>query len=306
MRSVGGISLARGRGQVEWNFGVKSIGAPDHIPTFAAAAPQLKGDGDGRVTLLYEAARTVMGRDLDPGPQKIGDCVSWGWGGSGDLVACVQAILGETEYSWEHRNATEAIYALSRVEVGGQRGSYSDGSTGEWAAAAVSRYGTLSRKELGAYDPRRAKEWGARGLPDELEPKAREHLIKTVTLVTTFEEACDAIANGYPIPICSNVGFQTGSGAATRRDQYGFSRSRGRWSHCMKFIAARQDSRPGLLCMQSWGDDGSAEGPKGEFDIPNASWWVYPEDCNKILRQRDSYVVSNYIGYKRQLLPWVF
>src|SRR5438045_905166 len=43
-------------------------------PLFADAAPHLGGTGAGKVVLLYEAARKVMGRDLDPGPQRIGDC----------------------------------------------------------------------------------------------------------------------------------------------------------------------------------------------------------------------------------------
>lgn len=301
LRSVGGVMIAQGDGEIAWNFGL--IGPPGvgakGMPEFGQLAPHLVGAGAGKVVLLYEAARKVMGRDLDLGPQKIGDCVSWGWSGSVDLVACVSALSGSWEFSWDMRTCTEAMYALSRVEYGNFDGSYQDGSVGSWAAKAASKGGTLTRKRLGAYDPRRAKEWGAKGLPDDLEPDARLHLVKTVSLVTTFEQARDAIASGYPVPVCSGQGF------SQRRDNQGFDRASGSWAHCMKFVGARDDARPGLLCMNSWGVDG-VSGPKGEFDIPDGSFWVDAQTCTRMLREQDSYAVSNFDGYPAQTIPWVF
>src|SRR5213083_1325352 len=70
-------------------------------PLFADAAPHLGGTGASKVVLLYEAARKVMGRDLDPGPQRIGDCVSWAWSGSVDLLACLEVLREQAEeFSW--------------------------------------------------------------------------------------------------------------------------------------------------------------------------------------------------------------
>lgn len=269
-------------------------------PLFADAAQSIQGSGAGKTVLLYEAARQVWGRDLDPGPQKIGDCVSWGFAGAVDLLACQEVLKGEAEeHSWELRTCTEAVYALSRCEYGNLDGSMQDGSVGAWAAEAVTKGGTLSRKRLGEYDPRRAKQWGARGLPDELEPEAKEHLVKTATLVTSFEQARDAIANGYPISVCSNQGF------SQSRDKDGFCRPKGSWAHCMKWIAGRDDARPGILNMNSWGND-SPRGPKGEHDIPDGSWWIDAEVVERMLRSRDTFALSQFDGYPAQTIPWIF
>jgi hypothetical protein len=267
-------------------------------PLFGDAAAHLKDTGAGKTVLLYEAARKVMGRDLDTGHQKIGDCVSWGWAGAVDLLACVEVLAGEAEaYDYDGRACTEAVYALSRVEYGNLDGSYEDGSVGGWAAKAVSVGGTISRKRLGAYDPQRAKRWGAKGLPDELEPEAKQHLVKTVSLVTSFEEARDAIANGYPVAVCSNAGF------GGRRDKDGFIRWNTSWAHCMKFTASRDDRRPGLLLTDS-NPKPSDFGPKGEFDIPDESWWVDADDVNKMLRGRESYSLSAFDGYEARRIDW--
>lgn len=304
-RSVGGVPMIQGGAEAAWFFGwiprqatVEAYLKGRELRLFGDVGHGLAGTGAGKAVLLYEAVRQVWGRDLDLGPQLIGDCVSWGYSGCVDLIACVEVVAGEAErHSWELRTCTEALYALSRVEYGDLDGSYADGSFGAWAAAAVRQGGTLSRERLGPYDPQRAKEWGARGLPDELEPEARQHLIRNIALVRTFEEARDAIANGYPVAVCSAQGFQM------VRDEDGFAQPSGTWYHCMKFIAARDDSRPGLLCMNSWGDQHS--GPKGKYDIPDGSFWVDAEVCTRMFQNRtnggpDSYALSQFSGYPRR------
>jgi len=278
---------------------VERILATLPTPLFADAAPHLKHTGDDKTVLLYEAARKVMGQDPDPGPQKIGDCVSWGYACGVDLIACIEVLKGEAEeYSWDRRAATEAIYALSRVEYGNLDGSYQDGSVGAWAAAAVTKGGTLSRTKLGAYDPQRAKQWGAKGLPDELEPEAKQHTVTTAALVKTFEEARDAIANGYPVPVCSGQGF------TMTRDAQGFCTPRGSWAHCMCFIGAIAGSRPGLLCKQSWGKN-TPSGPLGDIDIPDCCFWVEAATCTRMLREGDSFALSQFNGYPTQSIPWL-
>ncbi len=260
------------------------------------------GSGDGKVALLYEAVRKVWGRDIDAGPQEIGDCVSWGFGGCVDTLACLEVVAGEQEeHSWDLRTCTEALYALSRVEYGELDGSYEDGSVGAWAAAAVVKGGTLSRKRLGGYDPRRAKEWGARGLPDDLEREARQHVVKTTSLVRSWEELKAALANGYPIAVCSNQGF------SLTRDSKGRCRPEGQWMHCMKFLGYRDDGWSAALCVNSHGED-SPSGPKGDFDIPSNSWWVDAATVNYMLRQGDSYALSSFSGYPKRdyTLTWIF
>jgi hypothetical protein len=272
--------------------------------------------------LLYQIFKQVVGRTEYPGPQAIGDCVSHGWKRAVDYTAIMQIHLelknqfGPTmNYAAQdvqqakaalleefQEAATEPIYALSRVEVGGQRGSYSDGSVGAWAAKAVTKYGTLSWKTLadkglgGVYDAKRAKDWGAKGLPDDLEPLAVKHTVKNTSLVKNFSDAAKLIQNGYVIPVCSNQGF------TMTRDAQGFCKASGTWNHCMMFSSVRWD-RPGLLCHQNWG----LNNPSGPVykEQPSNTFWVEPNIVDRMLGMGDSFSPSGFEGYPAQdILTW--
>jgi len=166
----------------------------------------------------------------------VHNCVSMGSAYAVDALRAIQCVNGQS--SWVAETATEVIYAMSRVEIGGGALGGGDGSTGAWAAQAVKKLGTIVRQKYGSidlttYSPERARQWGMprAGCPDELEPIAREHLVKTVSLVRTWDELCDAIAAGYPVTIASNVGFD----GQSSRDSDGFLRQSGSWAHQMCF-----------------------------------------------------------------------
>jgi hypothetical protein len=272
----------------------KVLGAMKH-PVFGVAAAPIRDSGKGKVVLLHKALFQVA-----PGyrthEQTIGDCVSHGWGSGIDVLKAVQIAAGARE-EWTGETATEIVYAASRVEVGGGRLGNGDGSIGAWAAQAVSEtVGTLVRGKYGSldlteYSGATAKKLGRRGagVPDELEPQAREHPVKVVSMVQTYEEARDAIANGYPVAVCSNRGF------TSRRDEKGFAKPSGSWAHCMLYVAVDDaDGRPGLLQWNSWGDNWIS-GPK-RHDQPEGSFWTDAEVCDRQLREQDSFAMSGYVG----------
>lgn len=302
MRSVGGLKIVTGNDAEQWYFGwiprqaaIESLIGDLSLDTFTSSAPDLVGSGKGKTVLLYEAARQIMGQDLDPGPQQIGDCVGWGFSGCLDLLACVEVMAGESEaYSWDMRASPEVIYALSRIEYGDIKHRDRDGSTGLWAKTALRKGGSISRSVIGPYSGDRARRWGASGLPDEYEPIAEEHKIGYASLIGSYEAARDAIANGYPVAVCSNQGFE-GS-----RDQDGFIDPSGSWAHCMKFVACKDDERPALLCMNSWGAH-SPGGSRGKYDIPSNSWWVDAKTCTAMLKEGDSYAIGQFSGYTNRI-----
>lgn len=281
-------------------------------PLFSLAAPQLKDIGDGKNVFLWEAERKVLGKLLPAHEQTIGDCVSHGWGrGAQDLMLVEIGMHGEPE-EWQGEVATEPIYAGSRVEIGGGRIN-GDGSVGAWAARYVKEFGILLRTQYGNVDLRtysgnKARDWGRRGkgVPDALEPIAREHPIRTVSLVTSYEQGRDAIANGYPVPVCSMRGF------AMTRDREGFCKPQGQWAHCMVFRACfvAKGNRPGLVCQQSWGN--SPTGPNkltlenGDvIELPQGCFGVDAEVANGMLaRDPDSYAISNFEGFPRQEIDY--
>lgn len=259
----------------------------------AAAVPEVGGDSPKKEPVLLYRALYAASPGWGVGRQGIGDCVSWGWAHGVDIVSAVDFKLGKNGV-WKPV-ATEPIYGGSRVQArGGQPAGYSDGSYGGAAAKWVRDWGVLYREaypgnDLSSYSSNRAKQWGNSGCPRELEPAARQHPVKTVALVTSFEEAAHAIENGYPVAVCSGQGF------ASRRDNQGFAAASGSWPHCMCFWGVRYD-RPGLLCMNSWGPHWIS-GPKVPIDQPEGSFWVDASVCTSMLRGRDSFALSSYVGF---------
>jgi hypothetical protein len=264
-------------------------------PTFASAAPDLAGGGEGKTVLLWKTLEQVTGRPYEFDRQTIGDCVSHGNGLASDLIESAQIVLENSGETWSGRAATEVIYGGSRVEIGGGR-VWGDGSVGAWAAKWLSTYGVVPRGKYGDidltnYDGQRARQWGRSGVPDALEPIARQHPVTAITLVDTYEAARDAIAGGHPVSVCSNQGF------AMTRDSSGFCRPQGRWGHCMCFVGTVGDSRrPGLICFNSWGDylQGS---PRGPLEIPDGGFAVDADVAHRMLQAGDSFAFAGLKGW---------
>lgn len=275
-------------------------------PTIREAGPDLfRGGGapaDGQPVLLYRALykahQAKYGTAFSVGRQGIGDCVSWGWAHAANIHLAVMWELGDSA-EW-HDAATEAIYGGSRVEARGKTfGGWSDGSYGSAAAKWVRDWGCVFRQrydgvDLTTYSATRAKDWGAYGCGGKsdngaLDTIAKQHPVRDVALVRSFEEAAAAIASGYPVAVCSMQGF------ASSRDSDGFARASGSWAHCMCFIGVRYD-RPGLLCLNSWGATWIS-GPKWPADQPEGSFWVEAAVATRMLSGGDSFAVSGYEGF---------
>lgn len=268
-------------------------------PMFGPASAKFgsKGVGAGKRVLLYEALYKAIGgrANYRPRLQTIGDCVSHGAANAVDVLNALLVITGKS--SWIAETASEPLYAMSRVEIGGGRLGSGDGSVGAWAAEAVKTLGTLARQvygriDLTKYDGNRAKQWGMprAGCPDELEPTARQQLVRTTSLITTWEECRDAIAAGYPVTVASNQGF------TTTRDKDGFCRPSGTWPHQMCVWGIDDTSRrPGGLIINSWGPDW-VSGPT-QYDQPEGSFWADAATLERMFRQQDSWAFSEYDGF---------
>jgi hypothetical protein len=225
-----------------------------------------------------------------------------------DILAAVEVVLKREPESFGGRTLEASVYAFSRVEARGKsRAGRSDGSYGGAAAKAVRDWGTLhygidyGGERFADYSATREKSWGDTGVPDDLEPFAKERRVAEVTLVESFEDAAKAIQNGYPVPVCSMQGF------TMQRDADGFCSPRGSWAHCMLFCGVRFGKRPGLLCANSWGNSNS--GPHYPQNMPKpfaaCSFWVDASVATKMLRGRDSYAISGYSGFPpRRIDKW--
>lgn len=267
-----------------------------------AATPAGKAVLGEEDVFLYRVVRKAAGQAAPWYPnvnqQSVGCCVGCGWKHGCDALQA-SAIAHGAKFQWKPVSV-EAIYGASRVEVGGGRIS-GDGSVGAWAKEAVGKIGLLPMEQVGAHDlsafsPARAREWGRTGVPDELEPVAREHLVKSAALVRTAQDVKRAIQQGYPVPICSDQGF------AMERDRDGFARAQGYWSHCMCVIGYRGGSRPGYLILNSWGDRAHT-GPVWPADMPVAAFWIDEPVMDRIARQGDSFAISDVQGFPKRVIP---
>lgn len=300
----------------------------DEVNRLAATMPQpcfFGGEPKGtNPVLLYDIYREIAGED-DLAAQAIGDCVSWGFKHLVDYIQATEihreindlkkhlkgADLQEATEAKLYQfqmSSSEVIYGLSRVEVGGGR-IRGDGSVGAWAAKAIQEYGTISYKRLGElgqsdkYSGQRARDWGSRGLPNDLEPEAFKHIVGTTSMVTNFKDAAHLIENGYGVAVCSDVGFENGGGGRTQRDDQGFATARGTWNHCMYFAAVRYD-RPGLCLINQW-PLGAFAGPL-VLNQPKNSFWVDERTVDRMLGQRDSWTASGHRGYPLRPMTYRF
>jgi hypothetical protein len=283
----------------------KKFVAKHRYPFLCQQGEHIKGTGKGKKAFLWKLYEQVTGGPLVPHYQTIGDCVSQAFGLGVDVLTAVRICMYFMPEHWVAKAATEIIYAGSRVEVGGGK-VRGDGSTGAWAAEFCRTWGVLLRQrylnglyDFTTYSGSKAREMGRRGkgVPDELEPLAKLHPVKTCSIVGSWEECRDAVANGYPVAMCSNVGFNT------KRDKEGFlRRSRRPWYHAMVIIGIDDEyRRPGALIQNSWGEHWLS-GPT-RHDQPAGSFWCDASTIDAAMRQGDSIALSGYVGYPRVDIP---
>ena len=273
------------------------------FPKFEDAAYQfgIVGAGEGKLSIPY---KSVL--EFDPNAyeekQTTGDCVSHGTRNAVDITRAIDiAVKGQT-FGWEARGATEAIY--------GCRGHGGQGMSCSRAAEYVHRIGgVVLRKnyegivDLTKYNSSIGSGWGGRGGPPEtLNTIAKQNQAGTISQISKWEAARDALANGYGIAVCSNFGF---SGT---RDGDGIARPQGSWSHCMAWTAcdAREETvkkygGPLFLVQNSWGAWNGGGQPS--YGIPPGSFLITHDVAGRMLASDGSFAFSAVNGFPPQKLP---
>ena len=257
------------------------------MPVFGAAAYDLWGSGEGKLSLPFKCLL-----DFDPsfGPsesQTTGDCVSHSTRNAIDVTRAVEIKNGEHE-EFVARGATEAIYQ--------SRGHRQQGMTCSGATRYVyENGGILVRKNYGDIDLSvyNSSLGANHRIPNSIyKTEAQKHQVKTVSNVRTVEEARDALANGYALSVCSGHGF------SSRRDANGIAKRGSGWSHAMAWIAC-DDTRERLnetlfLVQNSWGMWNA--GPKVHGQ-PEGSFWIREQDARGMLSGGGAWVYSDVDGF---------
>lgn len=226
------------------------------------------------------------------------NCVAHSTRNAVDVARAVQIDVEKRQESFVTVGATEAIYA--------SRGHTGEGMSCSVAARFVNQTGgVLLRKnypdlriDLTRYNGTGWNRQWLRGLPQNVVNEARKHQVKTTSLIRSIAQARDAIANGYAISVCSNVGFNS------RRDQNGIASPNGTWYHAMAWCGC-DDTRTRLnetlfLVVNSWGRWNA--GPR-VHNQPEGSFWIRQSVAERMLAQQGSFVFSNFDGFPAQQLP---
>lgn len=266
----------------------------------------IRGTGRRTQTLLWKHYESVVGHPYTPAFQELGDCTGQSVATGANILTAVQIAMMRRPESWAGMAASEPLYAGGRVEIGNMNSPF-DGAPLEYVVDFANKYGVLLRRKYGdidltKYDPKLAKRWASPGVgvPDALEPLARQHPIKTATLVGSFGEAADAIANGYPVAIgfhCMGFEFKT--------DHEGFAiptyRRKKRWNHAMCIVGIDTVSRRKGACISnSWGTSW-LKGPVHQLGVIPGGMWVDASLVDKMIRYSGvAIALSNYVGYPRQ------
>jgi hypothetical protein len=293
------VDYAPVTGWVPDEAAIESNRDPAKTPQFDATPAGRVAMGDTDAFLWQPVLKLTGGKYPNENQGSVGSCVGAGFKHCVDVVQAVQIAAGQG--GTFKPVSIEAIYALSRVEIGGGRIS-GDGSVGAWAKAAVERYGVLPMAsypgaDLSRYDPARARAWGRTGLPDELEPAARDHPVKGAALVKTWPDVQRAISQGYPVAVCSNQGFRM------QRDADGFAAPQGSWAHCMAIIGVRGAPRPGAFILNSWGN-AAHTGPVWPADAPVAGFWADASTVGRMVAQGDSFALADLAGFPARPVDW--
>lgn len=273
-----------------------------HFETTPAGKAML-GDGD---VYLWRAVRKVnAGKPADWYPnvnqQNVGCCVGCGWKHCADVCQAT-AILAGQAFEWKPVSV-EAIYGNSRVDIG--RGRISgDGSVGAWAKGAVEKDGIAPMQkyasaDLSTFSPSRARDWGRRGVPKDVNDAARGHPVKGCALVKSWVDVKKSIQQGYPVAVCSDQGF------TMQRDATGRCRPQGSWSHCMSIIGVRSAEggvAEGGFILNSWGDNAHT-GPTWPEDAPKAGFWAGARVIDRMVSQGDSFALADVAGFPKRVVP---
>ena len=269
----------------------------DETPAFKLFADTLPD-----TCYLWDFAKQVTGKLLPPANQgQVGSCVAFGVARAIEYSICAEIVNGQNEEF--AKLVEEIIYGGSRVEIGGGRLGYGDGSIGAWAASFVKRFGILDRRVHGKYDftkynEARCKEYGRLGVPNDIEPEVKKHPVKETVLVTNTDQAMKALYQGWGIAVCSGQGF------TMRRDSNGICRASGSWAHCMCLCGwTTIDGKIYFRIDNSWGANAHT-GPTGPGEPGPEGFYAAANVVDNMLAEKDSFAFSAVEGFPLRKIRW--
>jgi hypothetical protein len=277
----------------------------------------LAGSGEGKLSLPYIFAYKQWPTAW-PGPgQTTGDCVSQAGSicsvilmGVEVALQTVDPITGVIEGFPELTSAGIENGVVATEPQYGARGHSGQGANcstlQNWM---MTKGGVILRKsypdlniDFTTYNSRVGANWGGRGTPQNITAEGKKHQIRAATDCPKHEIVRDFIANGYPVWVCSGLGW------SDKRDVNGYSKRSGSWSH--SWVVIGYDDRdiikekygfPLFHYCHRWGrwNSGGTRILGTIVDIPEGTFWA---DA-RLLDNCECTAMSNLNGWPRQDIP---
>jgi hypothetical protein len=279
-----------------------------HGGELMAAAPHWMGDGMTGDHMGYLAMYEVdvpgwKAKDKEPPyiPQVGNNCTSRGMADGLDqlqFMTIADPDPDATESIVFHRVCVEAVYAFG-LALAGMRGD--NGCYGAPIAQGVHDIGCIPYEMVDGTKEEtssRLRQWAGnpKAIVDQLKDKAAPFKVGSIARVTTWEEACAALANKRILTVASNAGYNG------NRDEKGIIRRRGRWAHQMYFGGIiRSDGVETLVQFQSWGPN-NPRGPQ-PFKLPSFAFRVTKEDAMSQIAEKDTWAIGIPPNFEKTPLP---
>jgi hypothetical protein len=273
--------------------------------------------GAGRLVIPFVFVQELFPGALPGAAQQVGDCVSHDTKNACLItLACdiksgkPDEVTGQVEGVPEIDPEGIKQGALSSEFIYWWRGYNGDGWACEDAADIVmSKAAIMPRNnypdlgiDLRTYSGSNAHKYGKTPPPDKILQAGKEHLIRNATKIDGFEAIRDMLANGYGVSSCG------GEGWSDTRDENGFSKRKGSWSHAIAIIGAddrdeikQKYGEPLLLFQNSWAvwNSGGRRILNTQVDIPEGSYWAKWSDA----KNRVYLAFAGAAGFAAKTLP---
>ena len=253
-------------------------------------------------SMLFELGRKILGEDTENYHQLIEDCTSFLGKNCAEYLQFYPISQGDRNVFT--KIFPPYIYGCERVFIGGQEGSYRGGGVGAWVSSAVQKYGVIATATPNCpeYSADIARDWGAKGPPEEFIQYGTQHIIKSTAAVTTLDDVKDALANFYPVGVCSSVGFDM------LPCSDGFNHYSTIWNHAMTLIGYDEgddihEIPPCFCLLNSWADvHGTIIDFRTREKWPIGTLRISEDDVRKIIAENDSFTFSSLEGFPAQSL----
>ncbi len=196
-------------------------------------------------------------------------------------------------------------YGAARVLILNGRFKNQDGCSGAALAKSATIHGLLpmDAPSVPGYTGNLSRDWGRNGPPKEMLAIAAAYKVKTVARLLDSGDARNSICNGYGCTIATTLLPDT------HKEQDGrivmamrvkpVPRGQLPPGHqmCLDGYDGTAASGPKFHVQNSWGPKAH---PQPMDDSPAGGFWITDQDCDRIVKQGDSWAYSGFDGFPQQ------